>query len=193
MSARPSPLTRDILLFIASQAVGFWGIFERPTSITYPLYKDVVRALTKASYDKSLISNGIKKLIYRNYLKFYQQGENVIIAITEKGKQRVAKYRIEEVGIPTPKVWDSKWRVVIFDIPEQRKLHRETFRSALRRLGFQILQKSVAVHPFPCREEIFVTAAVYSVLPYIRILEVESVDPDDDLFDAFGLHKRKRG
>lgn len=189
MPAQPSPLTRDILLFTARQAVGFWGAFERPWSITYPLYRDVERALAKASYAKPAIQTTIKRLVYRQYLKIQEKEGGHVVVITERGKRRVLDYRLQRVGIPVPTKWDGRWRTIIFDIPNTRKTAREVFRGGLKRLGFQMLQESVAIHPFPCRDEAYLLAATYGVLPYVRFLEVTLVDPDEDVLRSFGLNK----
>src|SRR3990167_2124094 len=41
------------------------------------------------------------------------------------------------------KHWDGKWRVVIFDIPEEKRIIRNLFRRNLKKWGFKHLQKSV--------------------------------------------------
>ncbi len=41
------------------------------------------------------------------------------------------------------KVWDGKWRIVVFDIPEKYKPTREMLRRYLYELGFSQIQKSV--------------------------------------------------
>jgi len=63
-------------------------------------------------------------------------------------------YRITPRGIETAqrlrelfgsfeKRWDGKWRMVIFDIPEKMKSHRDTLRYVLAGAGYQRLQDSV--------------------------------------------------
>ena len=40
----------------------------------------------------------------------------------------------------------------MFDIPESSKYTRDFIRRKLNTLGFVAIQKSVFIHPFPCRE-----------------------------------------
>ncbi len=48
--------------------------------------------------------------------------------------------------------WDGQWRLVAFDIPEERHAVREKWRRELRRLKFGCLQGSVWVSPDPVDE-----------------------------------------
>ena len=76
------------------------------------------------------------------------------VRITSRGRARAEKARIEGLSIKKPRKWDKKWRFVLFDIPETRKVSRDTLTEKLRSLGFRQLQRSVWLHPYPCREEI---------------------------------------
>lgn len=45
------------------------------------------------------------------------------------------------------KAWDGKWRIVIFDIPEEERKDRDSLRFKLISLGFGKLQESVYITP----------------------------------------------
>lgn len=45
------------------------------------------------------------------------------------------------------KVWDKKWRIVIFDIPEKERVTRDSLRFKIISLGFGKLQESVYISP----------------------------------------------
>ena len=44
-------------------------------------------------------------------------------------------------------IWDHKWRLVVFDIPEKYATLRDKVRTILKRSGFVKLQQSVWVFP----------------------------------------------
>lgn len=60
-------------------------------------------------------------------------------------------YKLTEIGrdfLPIKfdeKAWDGKWRIVVFDIPEQKRGIRDLFRRRLRDWDFKPWQKSVWV------------------------------------------------
>jgi phenylacetic acid degradation operon negative regulatory protein len=50
--------------------------------------------------------------------------------------------------------WDGKWRLVVFDVPENRSATRARLRRALRERWFGCLQKSVWISPDPLDDEV---------------------------------------
>jgi len=74
------------------------------------------------------------------------------VTLTEKGRAALAMIYASEYRIPEPVFWDGKWRVVMFDIREKRRVVRSRLRALLSGAGFVRLQDSVWVHPYPCDE-----------------------------------------
>jgi len=112
--------------------------------------------------------------------------DEYIVSITEKGKKRIARVNFENLVIPTPKSWDGKWRIVIFDIPEHYASARRALTDKLYEIGFKLLQKSVWVHPFPCLEQIEVIKQVYpEVEPFVVLIESNEIDKHNQLVDRF--------
>lgn len=107
------------------------------------------------------------------------------IIITNKGRRRMEKARFKEISIPKPKNWDQKWRLVIFDVPEDYKQARNALSTRLRRLGFLPLQRSVWVHPFVCHAEIEAIALYLKVSDYITYVETSYIDKPEQLISRF--------
>ncbi|OGF82517.1 CRISPR-associated endonuclease Cas2 [Candidatus Giovannonibacteria bacterium RIFCSPLOWO2_01_FULL_46_13] len=119
----------------------------------------------------------------------YMERENgeIEIILSEKGRKRALKYQLDETEIKTPRKWDKKWRIVIFDIPEKRKRAREAMRLKLRELGFKELQKSVFVHPFNCKDEIDFIVEVFGIRPHVKLILANSFTNEEELRLHFGL------
>ncbi len=98
------------------------------------------------------------------------------ITITEKGRQRLAKANFNKISIKRLARWDGVWRVVVFDIPEKLKPARNALRLKLRALGFQPLQRSVWIHPFPCHAEIEAVTLYYSLTDFVTYIETSYID-----------------
>ncbi len=107
------------------------------------------------------------------------------IQITAKGKLRLERLTLNELAIAQPKAWDKKWRVVFFDIPETKKAGRNALASKLKSLGFYTLQRSVLVHPFPCRAEVAAVAAAYDIAKYVSYIETDHIDQAELLIKKF--------
>lgn len=129
-----------------------------------------------------------------NYLKrkglvevIKESDDKLTIRITHKGRQKLIKYSIDEIEIKKPAKWDKKWRMVIFDIPNNYKTARDALRKKLKELGFYQLQKSVWVCSYPCFEEVLFIAKFFSVERFIELLVVEEMINDDKLLHHFRL------
>lgn len=109
------------------------------------------------------------------------------LVLSEKGRQRALTYDIVRMKIQTPPRWDNRWRIVSFDIPEDEKAARDSFREHLFRLGFYELHRSVFIHPFDCLEELLYIAGLYGVGTYIHFILAVHVDNEAKLKRFFGL------
>src|SRR3989344_571401 len=114
-------------------------------------------------------------------------GDAVKMILTENGKKKALEYEIDEMIIKTPKIWDRKWRIIIFDIPEKYKKIREAMRQHLKRLGFYKLQKSVFVLPYECCNEIEFLIEFYNIRSYVRQIVAEKIDNELHLKEIFKI------
>jgi hypothetical protein len=111
----------------------------------------------------------------------YQHG----LIITEKGRKRARKADFNRLKVCSPSEWDKNWRLVIFDIPETNRQNRVFLIQKLRLLGFQQLQQSVWIHPFPCRQEVAMVTEAYKVSRYVTYLKTAHIDHEEKLIDRF--------
>ena len=130
----------------------------------------------------------IKKL-YTSRLIAEQVHEDgsVALILSEEGKQRALRFKLEEMKIKKPKAWDGKWRVIIFDVPERNRKARDALRDHLRQMDFHELQKSVFVHPYPCGDEIDFITELFEMRPYVRQITAEAIDNELHLKKLFRL------
>lgn len=85
---------------------------------------------------KSSLAQALKRLRENGLVEQINLKNDIIIRLTEGGKNLINDGVDEEA-------WDGKWRIVIFDIPEQKRIIRNLFRRNLKKWGFKHLQKSV--------------------------------------------------
>ena len=119
---------------------------------------------------------GLVKEISKNGKKFLQ--------LTAKGELEKLVVLMNVVRQPN---WDGKWRMVIFDIPENAREKRDVLRRILKKFGFAKLQGSVFINPYPLNREAVGYLSRSGLMPYIRIIKVEEMDNDKDLKKKFGF------
>ncbi|MBI3260814.1 hypothetical protein HYZ64_00370 [Candidatus Berkelbacteria bacterium] len=125
------------------------------------------------------------KLKRQGVIEIYQEGKKEFVSLTRLGRQKVAKYLFQDGKIPLPPYWDGKWRVIIFDIPEQHRQAREVIRHLLQRVGCHQLQKSVYVYPHECIGLVRFLEEAYGVDEYIQFLVAERIETEVDLIAIF--------
>lgn len=183
-------ISKNILLAVAAtSAVGGFVV----TLADIPGVGAAIRPFThwyrgQDKYGRYRIRKTFSQLRRDKLIEMSQTPEGKMkVILTETGRKKVLEYKMNDLKIATPKKWDKKWRIVMFDIPEEFKKSRYLLRAKLQRLNFQKLQNSVWVYPHECRPEIKFIAEVLNISPYIRLAEVNRFDGDNDIKTKLNL------
>ena len=143
-------------------------------------------------YYKGFRVNGYNKLkVYRGMKNLEQRGLITLsdnkFSFTANGKSWLQKSLIRYHRFKGT-VWDKKWRIVIFDIPQELHKQRNYFRSKLKSMGFYMIQKSVFVIPYPCEEELGVICSQYKISDYVDVIIADTAGfRDKEIRKVFGL------
>lgn len=177
------PVSKKILLLLEGGLV--LSLTRRPD-----VYFSVIRKMAKEwkKINERSLRDAIRKLYKSKMVDFRENKDNtVLIVLTSKGKKRILKYDLDKIEIKKPLRWDKLWRLVVFDIPEDKNLGRKALTAKLKELGFYPMQKSVFIHPYECKDEIDFITEMFELAPYVRFLRVKDVDIELDLKDRFRL------
>lgn len=110
-----------------------------------------------------------------------------VLTLSHEGKKVMGMHALRELRPLRQKIWDGKWRIVLFDIPNHAKSARDAFAATLKRLGFLALQKSVFVCPYPCEEELEVVADFYGVGECVEIIIAERFTREKEFKKIFKI------
>lgn len=130
-----------------------------------------------------------KDYIYRRSYNIkrspYFTVKNDIYYVSNKGRIEIIKFIIEDKK--KAKKWDGKWRVVIFDVPESKRHHRNFLRKELKLVGFKELQHSVWITPYDIEKELLCLLKFWQndFSGDIRFLVVEKMSHDQDFKELF--------
>ena len=143
---------------------------------------------TKNPKDRWRIKRTLYNLTKEKLVKItYDKKGNEIIKITDEGKKRVLKYKLDDMKISEPKKWDKTWRLVMFDIPEAKRRARDAVNFKLQDLGFYPLQKSVFIFPYECRDEIDFVCEHFKIREFVNYFEVKNPENEAYLRQYFEL------
>ncbi len=129
------------------------------------------------------VTQALQGLINRGLVRCEYQEAKRIVKLTNKG-QLEALFRRSKLPHIHQR-WDGRWRVVIFDIPEQASLVRDRLRKLLKDYGFKALQASVYISPVGLNPDAVTYLKKSGLIRYIRMFRVDKFDTDDDLRKLF--------
>ncbi len=132
-------------------------------------------------------SRSLRKLIENGFISWVKKDGRSFITLTPKGKEELKKIEFNDYQFKKPKKWDGKWRVLIFDIKEERKMIRDKVRNTLVRVGFMRLQDSVWVYPYDCEDFVNLMKADFKVGWDLLYLIVDSLEGDKRLKSYFEI------
>ena len=101
---------------------------------------------SKTSY---AIARSIKNLLSDGLVEAFNSEHKQYIRLTREGKQKVNNIALECESSLISTTWDSYWRIILLDIPEERKSEREALRYLLKKAGFVCLKNSVWISMYP--------------------------------------------
>lgn len=104
-----------------------------------------------------------------------------------KGRRVLHESEIWSLAIPTPPHWDGKWRLILFDIPTDRRKRRDTFRLRLKEMGLTLYQNSVWIYPYPLEETVRKVADFYKLSECISFIVAEKLTGEKRLRSHYAL------
>lgn len=178
--------TKFLLMFLAVGVVGMGGA----------IIPGIVKAIgsfgmpekNTKRYGKKQIGNAFANLKRQKLVEIVRRKDGTFqVRLTNKGKKRLLEFSIETLVIKKPSSWDKKWRIVIFDIPNNMNAAREALRRKVKELGLLQLQKSVWIFPYECEDEILFIAEIFEVQKHIEIIRADKLLHEDVLKRRFKL------
>lgn len=130
------------------------------------------------------VDNARRKLVNDGLLAYDEKRR---LYVTKKGEKKLNIFARRDCKIDKPKKWDKKWRVLIFDIPENRKSMREKVRRTLLEIGFVRLQDSVWVYPYDCEDFIVLLKTDFMIGKDLLYMVVDMIENDKELRNGFKL------
>jgi DNA-binding transcriptional regulator PaaX len=125
-------------------------------------------------YSLSISSMGIPNSTYNYRLsKFHKQGfvkkkkykNRTYYYLTQKSKLFLTNLKNDQLSLRT----DGLLTIIMFDIPENKHKHRDTFRKYLKKHNFIQVQKSVLVSRFHTSKTMIAIARELKIRQYITI------------------------
>ncbi|HDH07815.1 MAG TPA: CRISPR-associated endonuclease Cas2 [Candidatus Moranbacteria bacterium] len=132
-------------------------------------YEKLSATKKKAPFKKPTVRQSIRRLEKQGFIT----RSNNKYSLTKKGKALIG--RVLKINNNLKVKWDGKYRLVIFDIPEEKRKTRNWLRSELYFLGYKQLQKSVFIGKLPLPSSIIKEIKKCGIGNYVNYILAEKV------------------
>ena len=158
-------------------------IAPKMTKILSKLEPEFMKSkLRKYSFNRSL-----ERLEKNNLILWEKTDKGNFMRLTQKGEAKLRQLEVNDYKIEKPKRWDGKWRLLAFDIKEERKNLRNKIRFTLKQIGFMRLQDSLWIYPYDCEDLIMLLKVDFKVGKDLIYIISDSVENDKNLRREFNL------
>ena len=184
---KKADFSRKILNSLAGKrAVSLPDLKAEAASIGLPGSKSPKKSLPAETY---AITRSLKNLADTGLIERLESGQGEYARLTPKGRQKVASLKLDSSSALANPNWDGKWRIVLLDLPEDRKAERESLRYLLKKAGFIRLKNSAWVSPFPFEFLFQNIKKDFGFSTELMVIVTETLDPEteDYLRSAYGM------
>ena len=139
----------------------------------------------KTSY---ALARSVKNLTESGHIEMLHSAQQDFARLTQKGKTKLDTLCLEGEEALVPQTWDGMWRIILLDLPEERKSERESLRYLLKKAGFVCLKNSAWISPFPYEHLFANIKKDLGLTTEMMIIVTENIDAESKkvLFQAFG-------
>ena len=130
--------------------------------------EDLFQKLQASGIKSRIFSKRISSLATRGLLKRTKTG---LLQLTKKGEDFLSIEDVDQVVFKNKKT-DGYRRLIMFDIPEERRSARDILRHKLKEFECRQLQKSVYLTPYVCEDEILEIAKILRIQDNINVFKI---------------------
>lgn len=98
---------------------------------------------------KYAISRSLKGLQDAGLVERHHSGQKEYARLTKGGRKKAYSAALDDDTVLVNPSWDGNWRIILLDLPEDRKGERDGLRYLLKKAGFVCIKNSVWVSPLP--------------------------------------------
>jgi phenylacetic acid degradation operon negative regulatory protein len=105
--------------------------------------------------------------------------------LTTKGKLEIkTRLAFKKFGL-----WDKKWRVILFDLPQNERKYRLLLVDELRRIGAAPLSRGAYISPYPILGVIEKRANYWGIRQNLQLITAEKIDNEKSVAKHWPLEQ----
>ena len=140
------------------------------------------------SHDVYAITRSLKGLREAGLIEHISSPPNEHARLTKEGKKKMHSLELESDTSLVNTSWDGFWRIILLDLPENRKSERESLRYLLKKASFVCLKNSAWISLYPFEHLFMNIKKDLGLTTEMMIIVTQFIDEETKkvLFEAFG-------
>ena len=127
------------------------------------------------------IARSVKNLVDSGCAEIHNSENQKFLKITQKGKNKLNCIKLEGGDALVSTSWDGFWRIIILDLPENRKSEREALRYLLKKANFVCVKNTVWISPLPYENLFTNLKKDLGLETELMIIVTDKIDPETNL------------
>jgi len=163
-------------------------ILGQKNAISLPELTRQVKLEESAQKPEYAITRSLKGLKDAGLIEQIPSPQNEYARLTKEGRKKMHSLKLDSDTTLVNTSWDGFWRIILLDLPENRKSERESLRYLLKKAGFVCLKNSAWISPFPFEHLFTNIKKDLGLKAEMMIIVTEFVDEETKkfLFETFG-------
>ena len=128
-------------------------------------------------YKKSYFLKTISQTLTTGEIEKIIKNGKPYLRLTSRGKKKFQ--RDFPILSLRKRKWDGRWRIIIFDVPENKRGIRKVLRQKLLELGFGMIQWSVYISPYDFAQDLKEFLEAFSLGRFAFVLEAKTLLIED--------------
>nr|WP_237690728.1 PaaX family transcriptional regulator C-terminal domain-containing protein [Paenibacillus caui] len=135
--------------------------------------RQIITIYERRHYTAPYIRNALSRLKKEGYAESPSRSS---YRITDAGRKFIRSINLKPQRYGEQ--WDGSWELVMVEIPEALRKHRDRFRTDMLQIGFGLLYSSVYLSPWPYREEVRECIRRHELEPFATVFSGRMLDRD---------------
>lgn len=143
--------------------------------------------MKRSKNPKYLFGTAFERLLGKRLITLEQTPKGKFVRLTDSGKYELALMIARNHDKRKHRRWDKRWRMVTYDIKEERRKTRKQLQALLKSFGFYKLQNSVWIYPYDTEALLILLKAHYKLGSEVIYGVLEKFENDTDARKHFSL------
>ncbi len=110
---------------------------------------EINQAINPEKASKYALNRSIKGLEEAGLIEHIYSAHSEFARLTNEGRKKANTLKLDSDSSLVSTHWDGFWRIILLDLPEDRKNEREALRYLLKKAGFVCVKNSVWISMYP--------------------------------------------